>query len=67
MLDRFNNVVTSHTTNEVPFIICNNDYEIKKDGSLKDIAPTLIDMYEIKKPDEMTGESLIKNKTNESE
>ena len=48
-------------------IICNNDYEIKKDGSLKDIAPTLIDMYEIKKPDEMTGESLIKNKTNESE
>lgn len=67
MLDRFNNIITSHTTNEVPFIICNNDYEIKRNGSLKDVVPTLIDMYEIKKPDEMTGESLIKNKKNESE
>ena len=26
MMDRFNNIVTSHTTNEVPFIICNNKY-----------------------------------------
>lgn len=62
MLDRFNNVITTHTTNPVPFIICNNKYEIKKEGAISDIVPTLIDMYQIKKPNEMTGESLIKEK-----
>lgn len=50
---------TSHTDNKVPFIICNNDYKLKSSGSLKDVIPTIIDMYEISKPKEMTGESLI--------
>lgn len=52
-------VVKSHTTNKVPFIICNNEYKLKSNGSLKDVIPTIIDMYEISKPKEMTGESLI--------
>ncbi len=60
MLDKEGKPVTSHTTNKVPFIICNNKYNIKTSGSLRDIAPTIIKMYEIKKPKEMTGESLIK-------
>lgn len=59
MLDSEGNVLTSHTTNKVPFIICNSNYKIKSEGSLKDIIPTIIDMYEITKPEEMTGESLI--------
>jgi len=59
MLDSKNNIVTTHTTNKVPFILCNHNYKIKNSGTLKDIAPTIIDLYEIKKPDEMTGESLI--------
>lgn len=59
MIDKNGNILTSHTTNKVPFIICNNNYRIKTEGSLKDIIPTIIDMYEIKKPEEMTGESLI--------
>lgn len=59
MIDKFDNPVTSHTTNKVPFIICNNKYRIENEGTLKDIVPTIIDMYEIKKPDEMTGHSLI--------
>lgn len=49
----------SHTTNKVPFIICNSGYKIKNTGSLIDVVPTLIDMYEIKKADSMEGESLI--------
>ena len=50
---------TAHTNNPVPFIICNEEYKLKPTGSLKDVIPTIIDMYEISKPKEMTGESLI--------
>ena len=59
MIDKLDNPVTSHTTNKVPFIICNNKYQIKPEGSLQDIIPTIIDMYEISKPSEMTGHSLL--------
>jgi len=48
-----------HTDNSVPFIICNKDYKLKEYGTLRDVIPTIIDMYEISKPKEMTGESLI--------
>ena len=50
---------TGHTDSNVPFIICNSNYKLKTNGSLKDVIPTIIDMYEISKPKEMTGESLI--------
>lgn len=64
MLTKEGEMITSHTTSKVPFIICDTDYRVKVEGSLKDIAPTIIDMYEIKKPDKMTGTSLlIKNNT----
>lgn len=59
MLDKNDNPVTSHTTNKVPFIICDSKYKIAPDGELADVVPTIIDIYEIKKPDEMTGHSLI--------
>ena len=52
-------VNTSHTDSKVPFIICNDGYKLKSQGSLKDVIPTIIDMYEISKPKEMTGESLL--------
>ncbi len=54
--------ITSHTTSKVPFILCNENYKLKAGGSLKDIVPTIIDLYEIKKPDKMTGETLIEKK-----
>ena len=56
---------TAHTTNQVPFIIVNADpsYGLREGGCLADIAPTLIEMMGMKKPEEMTGSSLlIKNK-----
>lgn len=59
MLTRDGTPITSHTTSLVPFIVCNEEYKLKETGSLKDIIPTIIDIYQIKKPDKMTGESLI--------
>ncbi len=59
MKDNDGEINTSHTDSKVPFIICNDKYKLKPNGSLKDVIPTIIDMYEISKPKEMTGESLI--------
>lgn len=55
-------IQTAHTTNEVPFFIINGDknIELKEDGALCDIAPTVLQLLGIEKPVEMTGESLIK-------
>ena len=51
---------TAHSTNPVPLIIygCGADVKLKP-GRLADIAPTLLDLLNLKKPDDMTGESLI--------
>lgn len=53
--------LTSHTGNPVPFILVNYDpdYALREDGCLADIAPTLIEMMGMEKPEEMTGESLL--------
>ncbi len=59
MKDSDGNVNTKNTDNKVPFIICNNNYKIKENGTLQDVIPTIIDIYEISKPKEMTGESLL--------
>lgn len=59
MWDEKRQPVTSHTTNLVPFIITQDDI-LLYDGKLADIAPTILDVLEIKKPKEMTGNSLIK-------
>jgi 2,3-bisphosphoglycerate-independent phosphoglycerate mutase len=53
--------LTSHTLNPVPFILVSKRFkELAKDkGTLIDIAPTILKLLEIKKPKEMTGESLV--------
>ena len=58
LVDENDNVITSHTTNKVPFIICNENYKLK-DGKLGDIAPTILKIMDLKIPEEMTGNSLI--------
>ena len=51
---------TAHTTTPVPLIIAGCKENIRlKEGRLADIAPTMLDLMGIEKPDEMTGESLI--------
>ncbi|MBC8313669.1 MAG: 2,3-bisphosphoglycerate-independent phosphoglycerate mutase [Candidatus Cloacimonetes bacterium] len=63
MLDENGNVFTAHTKNRIPLLISLNDktdVRLKNDGKLADIAPTILDILDINKPEEMTGKSLIK-------
>ena len=50
---------TAHTTNPVPFILIGVSNVTVKEGKLADIAPTMLDILGLPKPEEMTGESLI--------
>ena len=52
---------TSHTTNPVPFILCDPEFKgtLREGGSLEDIAPTVLELLGIEKPSEMTGRSLL--------
>ena len=52
---------TAHTTNPVPIILVtdNKEYKLKENGKLADLAPTMLDLMGINKPEEMTGESLL--------
>lgn len=55
---------TSHTTNPVEFILVSNNpslrhAKLKKSRGLQDVAPTVLKLLDIKKPTEMTGESIV--------
>ncbi len=54
---------TAHTTNPVPVVLVSEthrDAELRKDGVLADLAPTLLTVMGLPVPEEMTGKSLIK-------
>jgi len=53
---------TAHTTDEVPFILVGDMFKgcsLRKEASLRDIAPTILTLLDIPIPEEMTGKSLI--------
>lgn len=51
---------TAHTTNPVPFILVDKNVEsIKPEGTLADVAPTVLKLFGLRKPKEMTGRNLI--------
>jgi len=54
---------TEHTTNLVPFIIVNKNIKkslkLRKNGSLSNIAPTILDLLKIKKSRKMKAKSLL--------
>jgi len=52
---------TAHTVGKVQAVLYNAQTKVSslKDGRLADIAPTLLDLMNIEKPVEMTGNSLI--------
>ncbi|PKG23514.1 2,3-bisphosphoglycerate-independent phosphoglycerate mutase [Niallia nealsonii] len=52
--------MTAHTTNPVPVIVTQKDAELRTDGILGDLAPTMLDLLGLEKPAEMTGTSIIK-------
>jgi 2,3-bisphosphoglycerate-independent phosphoglycerate mutase len=72
MWDEYHNPWTAHTTNPVPFIIVEGeglkiighggDVQLRAEGKLADIAPTILDILNIAKPEEMTGQSLLETK-----
>jgi 2,3-bisphosphoglycerate-independent phosphoglycerate mutase len=51
---------TSHTLNPVPVILVGGPEGAGlREGRLADLAPTLLELMQLEKPPEMTGESLI--------
>ena len=51
---------TAHTVNLVPIIVVDNNVKFINNGILADVATTVLDLMDLKKPKEMTGKSLIK-------
>lgn len=72
---------TKHSRNPVPFYLISKDFRFKEPaseekirgnyekilGSLTDIAPTVLELMDIPKPESMTGISLLKKLTGDSE
>jgi len=50
---------TAHTTNPVPLILVGMDTVKLKEGKLADLAPTMLNIMGLEKPEEMTGESIL--------
>ena len=50
---------TAHSTNRVPFILVGEKVRLKEGGLLADVAPTVLALKKIEKPEEMTGCNLI--------
>jgi 2,3-bisphosphoglycerate-independent phosphoglycerate mutase len=51
---------TAHSTNLVPCILIDDSKYGLNDGGLADIAPTILDLFNIEQPSEMNGKSLLK-------
>jgi 2,3-bisphosphoglycerate-independent phosphoglycerate mutase len=65
--------ITEHSLNPVPLFLVGNEFKLKKEkneetilkqkseigGVLTDIAPTILELLGLKKPEEMTGKSLL--------
>ena len=60
MLDRATHQAhTAHTLNLVPFLYIGRKAKLQDNGSLRDLAPSLLTIMGLPKPPEMTGQSLI--------
>lgn len=69
MRDEQGNPWTAHTSNPVPFILVEGEKRkipghgtevaLRTDGTLADLAPTILEILQVPQPPEMTGRSLI--------
>lgn len=60
MINEDGTVNTAHSKNPVPIIFVDKDLKPEiKNGKLADLAPTVLKIMQIKKPEEMTGEELL--------
>ena len=63
MFDEQGTILTKHTTNKVPFILVsdkNKDVKLKQDGSLANVAPTILELMGIAKPNTMIDSMIVK-------
>lgn len=60
MMDEEGRPVTSHTLSPVPCIVTKKGIELREDGILADVSPTMLTLLSIAQPPEMTGKTLIK-------
>ncbi|HLU22744.1 2,3-bisphosphoglycerate-independent phosphoglycerate mutase [Lederbergia graminis] len=51
--------MTAHTTNPVPVIVTKQGVTVRDGGILADLAPTMLDLLGLEKPEAMTGSTLI--------
>jgi len=54
---------TAHTTNRVPLLFHGRPARLADSGSLRDIAPTMLDLLGLDAPEEMTGTSLLESES----
>ena len=50
---------TAHSLNPVPVIVTVSGLQLRREGVLADVAPTVLELLGLEQPAEMTGESLI--------
>lgn len=55
---RTKEIDTEHSINPVPFIITKNHLQLKSGGKLADVVPTILELLNLPKPPDMTGQSL---------
>ena len=63
MIDDEGNALTQHTTNPVPFILVSERYKNAKlisNGSLANVAPTVLELLGLEKPDTMVDSMIVK-------
>jgi 2,3-bisphosphoglycerate-independent phosphoglycerate mutase len=66
MLTADGDVNTAHSTNPVPFILAGSDAALAAEGSLSDVAPTVLALLGLERPAAMTGHSLLARGANVS-
>ena len=49
---------TAHTTNPVPLIVTDVEIELREEGEVSDLAPTVLDFLGVEQPLHMTGKTL---------
>lgn len=60
MMEKDGSPFTAHTINPVPLIIvADNIKKLRNNGTLADVAPTLLKLMNVKQPEEMTGVALF--------
>ena len=46
---------TAHTTNRVPLVLTDERFELREEGELSDLAPTILTLLGLPVPSDMTG------------